>query len=132
MEYIQRLPFILGAVVAIVVGMLSYSSTADMKQVYVKMALGMIVFYILGVFIKNTVLKINSDIEEKKRKIELERLEKEKQEEEAREEQAREEAAAHKQGNKSSKIDIKVEDDDEFIPLNLEMLSDKLKDGNVK
>ncbi len=129
MEYIQRLPFILGAVMAIVVGMLSYSSTADMKQVYLKMAICMIVFYILGVFIKNTVFKINSDIEAKKKKIELEELEKERLEEEAREEQARQEAAV-KQGSKSQKIDIKV-DDDEFVPLNIELISEKLN-GNSK
>ncbi len=129
MEYIQRLPFILGAVMAIVVGMLSYSSTADMKQVYLKMAICMIVFYILGVFIKNTVFKINSDIEAKKKKIELEELEKERLEEEAREEQARQEAAV-KQGSKSPKIDIKV-DDDEFVPLNIELISEKLN-GNSK
>ena len=129
MEYIQRLPFILGAVMAIVVGMLSYSSTADMKQVYLKMAICMIVFYILGVFIKNTVFKINSDIEAKKKKIELEELEKERLEEEAREEQARQEAAV-KQGRKSPKIDIKV-DDDEYVPLNIELISEKLN-GNSK
>ncbi len=129
MEYIQRLPFILGAVMAIVVGMLNYSSTADMKQVYLKMAICMIVFYILGVFIKNTVFKINSDIEAKKKKIELEELEKERLEEEAREEQARQEAAV-KQGSKSPKIDIKV-DDDEFVPLNIELISEKLN-GNSK
>ena len=129
MEYIQRLPFILGAVMAIVVGMLSYSSTADMKQVYLKMAICMIVFYILGVFIKNTVLKINSGIEAKKKKIELEELEKERLEEEAKEEQARQEAAV-KQGSKSPKIDIKV-DDDEFVPLNIELISEKLN-GNSK
>lgn len=129
MEYIQRLPFILGAVMAIVVGMLSYSSTADMKQVYLKMAICMIVFYILGVFIKNTVLKINSDIEDKKKKLELERLEQERLEEEAREEQANQEAA-FKHGSKLPKIDIKV-DDDEFVPLNIEMISEKLN-GNSK
>lgn len=129
MEYIQRLPFILGAAMAIVVGMLSYSSTADMKQVYLKMAICMIVFYILGVFIKNTVLKINSDIEAKKKKLKLEELEKERLEEEAREEQARQEAAV-KQGSKSPKIDIKV-DDDEFVPLNIELISEKLN-GNSK
>jgi predicted DNA binding CopG/RHH family protein len=95
------------------------------------MALGMIVFYILGIFIKNTILNIGSDIEEKKRKLEQERLEKERQEEETREEQARQEAAG-KQGNKSSRIDIRVEDDDEFIPLDIEKISDKLKEGNGK
>lgn len=110
MEYIKRLPFILGAVMAIIVGMISFYSSLDMKQVYLKMAITMVVFYIMGAFIRRTVIRIKEETEERKKQEELleqERLKKEELNDKENEVMQ----------EKSSKIDIKVDvNPDDFVP----------------
>ncbi|MDP4093824.1 MAG: hypothetical protein Q8920_10730 [Bacillota bacterium] len=129
MEYIRKLPFLLGAVMSIIVGLLSYSGTGNNQQVFIKMAISMIVFYIIGIFIKNVVISYNRNMEEKRRQEELLERERLMEEERIRIEEE-EKAKSQEKNNRKSKIDIKVEDNDgDFVPLNFG--TSKNDDGNA-
>jgi hypothetical protein len=103
MDYIRRLPYILGALVTIVVGLTSYISNISNQKIYYRMAISMIVFYLLGLYIRGTIIKI---YEEVNKRNELDKIEKERDNQE--------------QPDKTSTIDIKVDDqEDDFLPLEM-------------
>jgi len=77
MGYIQRLPFILGASMAIVIGVINDSSGAESKTVYIRMSVGLVAFFIIGLYIRGFIYKIDEELtkkrkEEQQREIELE------------------------------------------------------------
>lgn len=69
MEYIHRLPFILGASMAIIIGIISNESGVVQQETYKRMALGMLIFFVLGLFAKNILLKAIEDVEKKREEI---------------------------------------------------------------
>jgi len=68
MDYIQRIPFILGLLMAIITGIVSYGYGVEQQEIYLKMAISMIVFFAIGILIRNTIQKIADEIKEKETK----------------------------------------------------------------
>jgi flagellar biosynthesis/type III secretory pathway M-ring protein FliF/YscJ len=109
MDYINKLPFLLSTSMTIIIGLLSFKGYEDTKDTYIKMAISLVVFYIIGIIIKRTVMEIQEDIENKK---------KERRDEEDKENNlSRQAESDSKQGDKgtgqeevSQKIDYKVDD----------------------
>jgi len=105
MDYIRRLPYILSALVTIVVGLTSYISNMGNQQIYYRMAISLVAFYLLGLYIRGTIIKLYEEVNKKK---ELDKIEREKEKEN------------QQQADKSSTIDIKVDDkEDDFLPLEM-------------
>lgn len=67
MDYINKLPFLLSTSMTIIIGLLSFRGYENIKDTYIKMAVSLVVFYIIGIIIKRTVLDIEEDIKTKKK-----------------------------------------------------------------
>lgn len=65
MERIHKLPFILGCLAALAVGIANYITDSDNQTIFLRMAIVMTIFFILGVYIRNTILSINEEVKEK-------------------------------------------------------------------
>ena len=115
MEYIHKLPFLLGAAAAIIVGVGCNFSSVGHQDTYMRMAVAMIIFFAIGVYLRNTLQKINDELETKK-------LEKENiirtELEEAKKAEAERALQELNQRISGSTIDLKVDDTGEdFSPL---------------
>jgi divalent metal cation (Fe/Co/Zn/Cd) transporter len=112
MEYIQRLPFILATLAAVVTGLICYEYAMAPKDAYIKMIISMVIFFLVGIYARNTINKILDEVKSKKEKEEAEILEKQKKEREEKKalEDRNEKAGVHT-------VDYKVGDYDEFEPL---------------
>ncbi len=122
MDYIHRLPFIISASSAVVIGGLSYKYDIPAQETYVKMALGMVVFFFLGVYIRNTVEDVKKHAEMKKeemeRQKEIEALEALKEMERLKEEITANEETIKKTADNKPTIDLSTEGlGEDFSPL---------------
>jgi hypothetical protein len=108
MESIRKLPFLSGCLAAVLTGMISFAAGVDKQAIYIRMAVMMLLFYILGMLVRNTLHKIHeeSEIRKKEKAIEEERRSKQQ-----REEKLSEELAARKSGVKPAAGEIKTEAD---------------------
>ncbi len=79
MERIQKLPFLAGCLAAIVTGVASYATGVESRTIYLRMAVMMLIFFLIGIYARNTLLTIYEDIEKKKREKELEEAQKQAQ-----------------------------------------------------
>ena len=124
MDYIHKLPFIVGIVVTLAVGAMSYVHKVDGQVLYLRMALSLIVFYILGVYMRSVLVRTLKEIELRKREEEL----MEREEEEKKRAEEEEKKNFNTTGDAaSSGIDYKVDGDEEFSPLNLsKVVKDKM------
>ena len=77
MEYIQRLPFILGASMSIIVGFVSFEYGVSQQSTYIRMGICLVVFFALGILIRNVLLNIIEDIEKKREELVNEKKEEE-------------------------------------------------------
>lgn len=123
MGHIRKLPFILGFSAAIVTGIVGYSAGVVDQAIYLRMALMMLLFYILGIFISSTIETIKKEVAIRKieRKNE-ERLRKKQMKEEEKEAIAAAASASLRQKAQEDplprKIDLAADDSDEdFEPL---------------
>lgn len=66
MLYIKRLPFILGVGATIIAGLFNYGKLG--KEICIKLMITMIVFALIGFYLRNFFIKLLKEIEEKKRK----------------------------------------------------------------
>lgn len=125
MDHIHKLPFMTGGFMAVLTGVASYAAGSGSKSTYIRMAVVMVVFYIVGVCIRNTLMAINA---EKAEKEELERL----REQEAAAVAAMEQAArqnAGQDGGHGHLVDLVAGDDDGFMPLTAsQIIGTKLKE----
>ncbi|HEX2944688.1 MAG TPA: hypothetical protein VHT96_01890 [Clostridia bacterium] len=133
MERIQKLPFLAGCLAAIVTGIASYATGVDSRITYLRMAVMMLVFFLVGIYARNTVLSINEDIEKKKREKEREReLEEEQNLLRMKEEQkaagdnkkpndhkAGEHQTVPQASQQPSKLDLVADDSDDFKPFDI-------------
>lgn len=120
MEFIHRLPFILGAVMAVIVGIVSFSINTETRDIYIRMSISMVVFFVIGLYAKSIIERIYSELEEKKKEQELREIEEQHRIEQERL-KAEEEAKKHK-------VDIAVGEDygEDFSPLTVnEYISNK-------
>lgn len=118
MEYIQKLPLLLAAGVAVIVGLICNLLKVNQQDTYIRMIVFMVVAFVLGLYIRNSLQKIYDELEmkrieeEKRQALEHEKAKKQQEEEEERKKQ---EALQPKTG---TQIDLKVSDDGEdFSPM---------------
>lgn len=131
MERIQKLPFLAGSLAAIVTGIASYAAGIESRAIYLRMAVMMLVFFLVGFYARNTLLSIHEDIEKKKREEELEEAQRQAQMLEdqkaasqdgkkAQEHQAGEHQSAPQAHPQSPKLDLVADDsDDDFKPFEI-------------
>lgn len=106
-----------GCMAAVLAGIISYAAGADSQTIYIRMAVMMLVFFILGMYVRNTIDAVKRQIAERKREKELEeelRLKK------LKEEKIAEALAAKKNAARSAQtIDMTAGDtgQDGFEPL---------------
>lgn len=127
MERIQKLPIIMGCSAAIVAGFAAYLAGVDSQGIYVRMAGMMLVFFIIGVYIRKTVTSINEEVmicKIKEQQEEKERQKLKKQEEKAAANapelyQSRNTFEQEQQiGGQTQQVDLTTENsDDSFEPL---------------
>jgi len=120
MGNVHKLPFILGATAAILIGLVGMNSGLDKKDIYIRMAISMVICFAIGVYIKNVIIGIKNEIEKK-------RIEEMQKEEEIRLQTERE-LKEHEDKNNSnndaenkSKIDYRIDNDfgEDFSPLTI-------------
>lgn len=126
MEHIHKLPFLLAGIAAMTVGIAGYASGSESGTIYLRMAVIMVVFFFIGLFVKNTVLSIEKEVQDKKREQEM-------AEEQLAAEAAVKQHTANPQqaaGQNGHKVDLIAEDtDDGFEPLALsKAISSKVKE----
>ncbi len=126
MGHYRRIPFLLSALMAFIIGVASYITDTDGKTIYIKMTIAMVVSYIVGIFLKNTLSTISNELVEKREKAENE------DDQETDNESAN---MANYNGNTNvSRNDSRINltaggSDDEFTPLLLnKVISSKLKE----
>lgn len=124
MEFIRKLPFIIGALTAVVIGIISFKYGAPKQTIYIRMAVGMLVFYIIGVYARSTLNKIVEEVNRKKESDELKR--------QAEMQEGELDVSGPEQAAKvsSGKIDYRVDDavensGEEFMPLTVERVTVK-------
>ena len=126
MQYLQRLPLILALAGSLVSGLLSLSRLRTRNEVLLQMVLTMVVFYIVGFFIRSTVLSIKTQVDEKW--VKEEAAEKAQKEEEEAEERKR--VKTEEFLGKSIDYTANDFDDGSFDPLPVsEFLIKELKDN---
>lgn len=115
MENIHKLPFLMGGTMAVVIGLISYVWGTKTQDIYIRMAVAMVVFFVLGTIIKNTLVKIQDEIT-KKKELDIQKI---KEEEALLAAQAQAEAEAGKNPENKHNINLVADDDfdDEFSPL---------------
>ena len=104
MEYIQRLPFILGGLAAFLTGIITYFNKTNQQEAYVQMTAALVIFFIIGLYMRGIIKNINYELEEKKK--EEEKL---KEEEKIRNEMIEKDISVSPL--KGEKIDLRVEDE---------------------
>ncbi|HBR03181.1 MAG TPA: hypothetical protein DD738_11255 [Ruminiclostridium sp.] len=80
MDYIRKLPLLISLSVAIVVGMAGYIQEVPEKENMFRMLIVMIIFYLVGFFIKAAALSIYETLKEKEEQEQREHLENKQQE----------------------------------------------------
>jgi Co/Zn/Cd efflux system component len=117
MEYVHKIPFLFGAAAAIIAGIISNLINVSQQDTYIRMAISMIIFFAIGIYIRNTLHKIHEELESKKLEEEnkiLVEIEEEKRLA-ADEERLNQELELKTVG---TKIDFKVDDaGEDFSPL---------------
>lgn len=132
MENIHKLPFVIGVSVTIVVGMISYKTGVEYGEIYIRMFISMVVFFVAGIYLKNFIIKIHKELKQK-----------EEEEERLKEEKLKQEKLKQQEENneKGKTIDLKVEEehvdkqlyDEEFTPLKVNTIdiNKKVEEWNV-
>ncbi len=126
MDAIHKLPFFLGGFMAVIVGMISYVSGSASQTIYVRMAVVMVVFYVVGSFIRKTLSGIKDELDDKEQKR---RAEEQLEAEEASMNEAFQNA--HQKGQPGEhKVDLVADDfDEDFSPLTISrVITSKLEE----
>lgn len=109
MYYIKRLPIFTSSLAAIITGIICYNSKLAYKTIYTRMAVCMVLFYFIGAYIKDVLLKIQDELESK-------RLEEEEMKKAELDESAPDTASASESG--AHTVDYKADEDlNDFTPL---------------
>lgn len=110
MDYIRKIPTLLGVGAALLIGIIGYASGVPNRDNTVNIIMGMAIFYITGIFIRSaikniieqTLVKIKKKEEEEKNRLKL------KEEEEKQ--QSKQESERRKAGQIGSKVDLVADD----------------------
>ena len=116
MERIYKLPFISGCMAAVVAGIASYATGAQSKIIYLRMAVLMVVFFIVGLYVRDSVLSIGKEVQEKK----------ERQQQEAEEMQKQDSIKNQSSDKPEPMLDLTASDEDgDFEPLTVSQVIKK-------
>ena len=66
MQYIKKLPLLLSMFMSIIISSISYVQGVEQKEVYIRMIISMVLFFSLGLFIRNSIEKIYESVSKKK------------------------------------------------------------------
>ena len=118
MERIRKLPFLSGCMGSVLAGIISLAAGADKQTIYIRMAAMMLVFFILGIYIRNTIYSIKRQNEERQREKELEEELKQKKMKEEKIAEAMSAKTAENRAKLSHTIDMTAgNNQDGFEPL---------------
>lgn len=120
---VERIPALLAIGMTSIIGILGYLNGTDIKDLYIRMIISILIFYIIGKFASKKILKI---LDEVIRKEELRRQKEFEQEVARRRAEKERRRREREEGKKGSKVDYSVDDsreiskqeDGEFVPLN--------------
>lgn len=120
MDYVHKLPFIIGASMAVIIGVVSNRTGVEPKTIYIRMSVGLVVFFVLGLYIRSSIYKIDEEIRKRK---EEELKQKEELENNAVDEKEKH-SVDYRIDDNSFEVDISSENDEkiydeEFTPLNV-------------
>jgi len=128
MEPICKLPLMLGCLAALAGGIAGYASGMASSEIYIRMAVLMVAFFVLGLYIRNNIISVKKEVKEKK-KIEAlkEYEESRRKKEEEMEKMMPKMSSGATQGSHAQKLDGQGEaepemgkgEDDDFVPLNI-------------
>lgn len=126
MEYIHKLPFIIGSFMAIVVGMINYKLGVEQKDTYTRMAIGLVAFFAVGLIIRNLVTILLEEQEKKKKEQQELQMQQQLEEKKNKEAMAEAEYKMKSAKNQQHSVDYTVSGSEEFEPLKVsEYLSSK-------
>lgn len=121
MEYIHKLPLVSSTIAAIIIGLVNFKLGASNQDTYLRVAIGLIVFFFMGLYAKKFIIKIHEDINRK--------LETEKEDETVQVAEPQIDLASIETGEKGHILDFVAGDDDDFTPLNIsEAVKSKLRE----
>lgn len=132
MHYTSKIPFMLGAIMTIIIGIISFYKSVEPQQIYLRMILSLVSFFLLGVIIKSTIEKIQSELQEK--------YEKEKAEAEAAAEAEAEQSIIEgegviyerdKQDAFSLESHLEGDSDEDFSPLKVSEIITTKAENNI-
>ncbi len=108
MDYIRKIPILLGFGSGLLIGFIGYASKIPNNEIISNMFIGMAIFYLVGIVIRNTIKNITEAIMQKiaEREEEAKRQEEEKKKE-------LEKAQEEEEKKKGSNIDLVADDDAE-------------------
>lgn len=109
---------------ALLTGVISYACGSGNQTTYIRMAVVMVVFYIIGVFIRNTLQTINTELDERRER------EQQREMEAAQAEYAAKAAAKQNEAGHGHRVDLVAGDPgEEFIPMTVsQAIGTKLKE----
>ena len=130
MEHIQKLPFLAGCLAAIITGICGYAAGVGSQTLYLRMAVMMLVFFLIGIYARSTILSIHEDREKKKMEKELEEAQEQAllneeqkaapQDNKPLEHQAGEHQTAPQAHTQAPKLDLVADDsDNDFKPFDI-------------
>ena len=130
MDNIHKIPFVMGVFATIIVGMTSYKTGVEHKEIYIRMSISMFIFFVVGLYVKKFIIKIRDELKEKEEALKEEEGLKEL--EELKEEEVLKRRENKGNNEKGRKIDLKAEEqdlyDDEFKPLEVNTIELDKKD----
>ena len=80
MDVIQKIPYILTAVMTMIIGGVSYASGLAPNAVYLRMLISMVAFLCIGFCVRMVVIQLKQEVEEKQEKVTLAEAEKQAEE----------------------------------------------------
>ena len=102
MDNIHKIPFVMGVFATIIVGMTSYKTGVEHKEIYIRMSISMVIFFVVGLYVKKFIIKIRDELKEKEEALKEEEGLKELEELKAEKKKLREQWQIEKE-----KIDLK-------------------------
>lgn len=119
MQTLQKIPFFMAAIAVIITGAICSTMQLDLNQASSRMVVVLLLFYIIGLFVKNTIKRVVEENEVKRLQTEAENF------------AFNEEANCEKGGIKEIPLfDVKVDDRyDDFTPLHVsEVIKSKIRE----
>jgi len=126
MDYIRKLPLLMGTGAGLVIGLIGLSAGVPNKDNMLNMCIGMVVFCIVGILARSTIMSISEYIAEITRK-------REEEERQRKKEQDRQESEKEKEETVAQSIDLRIGDesgleDDGFEDLRIaEFIKNEMK-----